>query len=395
MFDRCHAIVERRHRSALSGVEQRDVGGSAAALPLPAARVCPPRESCCRACLAARRCCRAARWSARWSPTGYVHPARSTVSPAGPQHGRRAAHHPSWAAQRRLAGWGPLAGASLIAEQVPGRSRWLRWKVTRPRRRVTAPGSDHRSVRPVIGRTARCAAVVVVAASPSVATHEAGPSCNVPSFFTETIVVYRGGMPGGTCSGDRTSHSRCGRGTSGSAVREPDGGDANQFSAVRWKLLDRQTVAHVGREALGQPVNRGRRQKVYADRELPVLRLGDRVANSNLGGPGPSRVRDDGWTEVPPSRTLHPGQEVRFVTDRQVAGCLGATDVSVGGSHDHDVVRSRCFDLRIQPGCDRLSRSAVSSVVPRVVEGRPLPARNAARRGRGGSQVQGGACAIA
>jgi len=33
--------------------------------------------------------------------------------------------------------------------------------------------------------------------------------------------------------------------------------------------------------------------------------------------------------------------------------------------------------------------------VPRVVEGRPLPARNAARRGRGGSQVQGGACAIA
>ena len=194
-------------------------------------------------------------------------------------------------------GWA-LAGASLIAEQVPGRSRWLRWKVTRPRRRVTAPGSDHRSVRPVIGRTARCAAVVVVAASPSVATHEAGPSCNVPSFFTETIVVYRGGMPGGTCSGDRASHSRCGRGTSGSAVREPDGGDANQFSAVRWKLLDRQTVAHVGREALGQPVNRGRRQKVYADRELPVLRLGDRVANSNLGGPGPSRVRDDGWTEV-------------------------------------------------------------------------------------------------
>ena len=74
---------------------------------------------------------------------------------------------------------------------------------------------------------------------------------------------------------------------------------------------------------------------------------------------------------------------------------LGATDVSVGGSHDHDVVRSRGFDLRIQPGCDRLSRSAVSSVVPRVVEGRPLPARNAARRGRGGSQVQGGACAIA
>ena len=36
-----------------------------------------------------------------------------------------------------------------------------------------------------------------------------------------------------------------------------------------------------------------------------------------------------------------------------------------------------------------------SSGVPRVVEGRPLPARNAARRGRGGSQVQGGACAIA
>ncbi len=46
----------------------------------------------------------------------------------------------------------------------------------------------------------------------------------------------------------------------------------------------------------------------------------------------------------------------------------------MGGSHDHGVVRSRCFDLRIQPGCDRLSRSAVSSVVPRVVEGRPLPA---------------------
>ena len=36
-----------------------------------------------------------------------------------------------------------------------------------------------------------------------------------------------------------------------------------------------------------------------------------------------------------------------------------------------------------------------SSAVPRVVEGRPLPARNAARRGRGDSQVQGGACAIA
>ena len=36
-----------------------------------------------------------------------------------------------------------------------------------------------------------------------------------------------------------------------------------------------------------------------------------------------------------------------------------------------------------------------SSAVPRVVEGRPLPAlHNAARRGRGGSQVQGGACAI-
>ena len=35
------------------------------------------------------------------------------------------------------------------------------------------------------------------------------------------------------------------------------------------------------------------------------------------------------------------------------------------------------------------------SAVPRVVEGRPLPARNTARRGRGGSQVQGGACAIA
>ncbi|MCA1676716.1 MAG: hypothetical protein LC799_32605 [Actinobacteria bacterium] len=50
-----------------------------------------------------------------------------------------------------------------------------------------------------------------------------------------------------------------GNSTSGSAVREPDGGDASQFSAVRWKLLDRQTVAHVGREALGQPVNRGRR----------------------------------------------------------------------------------------------------------------------------------------
>jgi hypothetical protein len=123
-------------------------------------------------------------------------------------------------------------------------------------------------------------------------------------------------MPGGTCSGGRVSHGRCSRGSSGSAVREPDGGDANQFSAVRGKFLDRQAVAHVGREALGQPVNRGRRQKVYADRELPVLRLGDRVADSNLGGPGPSRVRHDGRTGVPPSRVLHPGQEVRFVADR-------------------------------------------------------------------------------
>ena len=37
---------------------------------------------------------------------------------------------------------------------------------------------------------------------------------------------------------------------------------------------------------------------------------------------------------------------------------LGATDVSVGGFHDHDLVRSRCVDLRIGPVCDHLSRSA-------------------------------------
>jgi len=42
----------------------------------------------------------------------------------------------------------------------------------------------------------------------------------------------------------------------------------------------------------------------------------------------------------------------RLTKERQ-----GATDVSVGGFHDHEFVRPRCFELRIWPGYDHLSRS--------------------------------------
>jgi len=82
--------------------------------------------------------------------------------------------------------------------------------------------------------------------------------------------------------------------------------------------------------------------------------------------------------------------KVRTVTSR-----MGATDVSVGGFHDHDLVRSRCVDLRIRPVCDHLSRSAGVCGGAARCGGQAPALHNAARRGRGGSQVQGGACAIA
>ncbi len=64
----------------------------------------------------------------------------------------------------------------------------------------------------------------------------------------------------------------------------------------------------------------------------------------------------DGLTE--------PGQSVA-ADDDSAQNFAGATDVSVGKFHDHKFLSSGCFDLRIQPGCDHLPRSAGYSTTGR------------------------------